>query len=63
MSNQLSEKVNKTEFGLLPDMKRGVLLAKEKGASSWLAVTPIQEYGFAFAKSEFRYVFQIRYNK
>ena len=35
-------------------MKRSVLQTKEKDASSWLKVIPIQEHGFALAKSEFR---------
>ena len=40
-SNQLSEKVNRPESKLLPDMKRAVLQTKEKGASSCLTVIPI----------------------
>ena len=51
-SNQLSGKVNRIE--LLLDMKLAVLQIKEKGASSWLMIIPMQEYGFALTKSEFR---------
>ena len=51
-SNQLSVKVNRIE--LLLDMKLAVLQIKEKGASSWLMIIPMQEYGFALTKSEFR---------
>ena len=60
-SNQLSEKVNRIESELLPDMKRAVLQTKEKGASSWLTVISI--HGFALTKSEFRDALKIRYNK
>ena len=56
-SNQLSESE------LLPDMKGTVLQTKEKGASSWLTVIPKQEHAFALAKSKFRDVLQIQYNK
>ena len=62
-SNQLSEKVNRIESELLPDTKRAVLQTKEKGASSWLTVIPIQEHGFTLTKSEFRDALRIRYNK
>ena len=62
-SNQLSEKVNRIECELLPDMKRAVLQTKERGASSWLTVIIIQQNGFALAKSEFRDALRIRYNK
>ena len=44
-------------------MKGAVLQTKEKGASSWLTVIPIQEHGFAFTKFEFRDALRIRYNK
>ena len=61
-SHQLTEKVNRTECKLMPDMKRAVLQTKEKGASSWLTVIPTKEHGFALTKSEFRDVLRIRYN-
>ena len=44
-------------------MKSAVLQTKEKSASSWLTVIPIQEHGFALTKSKFRDALQIRYNK
>ena len=42
---------------------RAVLQTKEKGASSWLTVIPIQEHGFSFTKSEFKDALPIRFNK
>ena len=44
-------------------MRRAVLQAKEKGASSWFTVIPLQEHGFALNKAEFREALSIRYNK
>ena len=41
ISNQLSEKVNRTESELLPDMKRAFSQTKEKVASTWLTVIAI----------------------
>ena len=35
-------------------MRRAVLEAKEKDASSWLTVIPVHEHGFALNKAEFR---------
>ena len=61
-SHQLTEKVNRIECELLPDMKRAVLQTKEKGASSWLTVIPTQGHGFTLTKSEFRDALRIRYN-
>ena len=37
-------------------------LESEKGASSWLSVLPIGEYGFHLHKGEFRDVLRLRYN-
>ena len=43
------------------DQKRQITLAKEKGASSWLAATPIEEHGFFLNKGEFRDALHLRY--
>ena len=43
------------------DQKRQIALAKEKGASSWLAATPIEEHGFFLNKGEFRDALHLRY--
>ncbi len=39
---------------LTNDQKRQISHAKEKGASSWLTVLPIEEHGFFLNKGEFR---------
>ena len=44
-------------------MRRAVLQAKEKGASSWLTVITLQEHGYALTKAAFRDALNIRYNK
>ena len=41
--------------------QRSVTLAKEKGASTWLSVKPIEEHGFALNKGEFRDALCLRY--
>ena len=47
----------------LPDvLKRHAELASEKGASSWLAVLPIEEHGFHLNKGEFRDALHLRYD-
>ena len=38
----------------MPQLKRCVDLAKERGASSWLSVLPLSEQGFHLHKGEFR---------
>ena len=43
--------------------KRTVELAEEKGASSWLNVIPLQEYGFVLNKGEFRDAVALRYDR
>ncbi len=45
---------NDLENSLTNDQKRQIALAKEKGASSWLSVMPIEEHGFFLNKGEFR---------
>ena len=42
-------------------LKRSVELAKEKGASSWLSVLPLEEHGFYLHKGEFRDALCLRY--
>ena len=46
-----------------PNVKRAVMQANEKGASSWLNVITLEEHGFNLTKSEFRDALCIRYNK
>ena len=45
----------------LPEnMKRCLILAQEKGASSWLTVKPLREHGFALHKSAFHDALALR---
>ena len=46
---------------LSPQLKRHVDLAKEKGASSWLSVLPIDDHGFSLHKGAFRDALCLRY--
>ncbi len=46
---------------LTNDQKRQISHAKEKGASSWLTVLPIEEHGFFLNKGEFRDSLHLRY--
>ena len=46
---------------LSPHLKRQVDLAKERGASSWLSVLPIEDQGFHLHKGEFRDALCLRY--
>ena len=39
---------------LSEEMQRNVLLAREKGASTWLSARPLQDHGFVLSKSDFR---------
>ena len=40
-----------------------VIQVKEKGASSWLTVSPIEEYEFTLTKNEFRDPIHLLCNK
>ena len=46
---------------LSPHLQRAVDLAKEKGSSPWLTVTPLEEHGFYLNKGEFRDALCLRY--
>ena len=62
-SNRLRDicQANELNSVLSIDQKRQIALAKEKGASSWLTVTPIEEHGFFLNKGEFRDALHLRY--
>ncbi len=45
-----------------PEKRRAAENAAEKGASSWLAVLPLERYGFALHKGAFRDALCLRYN-
>ena len=52
---------NKVYSSLQPHLQEAVILAQEKGASSWLTAIPIQEHGFALHKSAFQGAVALRY--
>ena len=56
-------KAENIENGLQPMTRMAVVQAKEKGASSWLSVIPLEEHGFILNKGEFRDAVSLRYNK
>ena len=43
------------------DLQRSIALSREKGASNWLTVLPLAEYGFALHKGDFRDALCLRY--
>ena len=53
------ETLLKVENSVSHDIKRCIDLAKEKAASSWLNVVPIEEQNFSLNKEEFRDIFDI----
>ena len=59
----LNQKIAKIESTLEPNVKRAVMQAKEKGASNWLGVIPLEEHKFILTKSEFRDSICISYDK
>ena len=61
-SGVLSERVESVVENASPKMKRMIELASEKGASSWLTVTPISDMDFTLNKREFRDALKLRYN-
>ena len=46
---------------LCPDLQRAMNLSQEKGASNWLTVLPIEEFGFSLHKGAFRDSLALRY--
>ena len=50
-TKQLTNKSSNIKANLDSDTKRAVTQAKEKGASSRLAILPIEEYGFILTKN------------
>ena len=66
-SPQLGREQAKQESDLLkgklsPSLQRSMVLAQEKGASSWLTTLPIEEFGFALHKGVFQDALALRYN-
>ena len=61
-TNLLKHKADLTEQNLPDKTRKAVQQAKEKGASNWLSVLPLQEQGFTLNKGEFRDAVALRYN-
>ena len=59
----LKEKIAIVDQTIPPTSKKAVEDARLPGASSWLTVLPLQTYGFALNKGEFRDAIKLRYNK
>ena len=57
---QKSKNINEK---LTERMRKATAEAKEKGASSWLSVLPLEEFGFALNKGELRDALRLRYVK
>ena len=57
----LKEKAEAIRHNASNDMKLAMDLAKEKGASSWLSVLLIEEFGFLLHKGAFRDAVALRY--
>ena len=51
------------DIQLSQEQLRTISLARDKGASGWLNVLPLQEEGFCMNKEEFRDALALRYNK
>lgn len=58
---QLMSSAATVENQLPQHLKRAILLSKEKGASSWLTVIPVEEHGYYLHKSAFRDSICLRY--
>ena len=59
----LSEKANEIIQEVQDvNLKRNMLLNKEKGAGAWLTALPLQEHGFSLNKREFRDALCLRYS-
>ena len=58
---QTQEKLEDLRKEATTNMKLAMDLAMEKGASSWLSVLPIEEFGFLLHKGAFRDAIALRY--
>ena len=55
-------RIDRIDESLSPDLLQAVQQTRDKGASSWLNATPIEEHGLALNKQEFRDSLCLRYN-
>ncbi len=61
-NKQTAEKARTVLPRLDADVRRAAEQAAEKGASSWLTVLPLDRYGFALHKADFRDALCLRYS-
>ena len=48
---------------LTEQTRRAIAETREKGATSWLSMVPLEEFGFVLNKGEFRYALRHRHAK
>ena len=60
---RISEQALKLEQDQTPHTLKAIQDAKMPGASSWLSVLPLAEFGFALNKGEFRDALSLRYGR
>ncbi len=51
---RLSSHTSELKSSLPPNLQRAMDLSQEKGASNWLTVLPVEEFGFSLHNSAFR---------
>ena len=51
---QLSSTASQLKASFPPDLQRAMDLSQEEGASNWLTVLPVEEFGFSLHKGTFR---------
>ena len=56
-----SSHVNELQSSLPPELQKAMDLSQEKGASNWLTVLPVEEFGFFLHKGAFRDALALRY--
>ena len=59
---QLSSTASQLKASFPPDLQRAMDLSQEKGASNWLTVLPVEEFGFSLHKGAFRDALALRYS-
>ena len=60
---RISEQALKVEQDQIPHTLKAIQDSKMSGASSWLGVLPLAEFGFALNKGEFRDALSLRYGR
>ena len=60
--SQLSSTASQLKASFPPDLQRAMDLSQEKGASKWLTVLPVEEFGFYVHKGAFRDALALRYS-